>query len=197
MTKADVMTGTAARTVIDDDTMAWYAMRDIKRPNALNPAYKMLKLKGFEVFTPLKEVIVKRFKKKIIDKVPVIPDLLFVHSTRRLIDPVEYATPTLRYRFVRGGKYREATIVRDEDMNRFMAAVEGDPTAKYYTIGEMKPDMIGQKVHIFGGPLDGFEFPLLKLRGSRKKRVIVEIPSFIVAITEVKDFDYIQIVKEK
>ena len=31
----------------------WYAMRDLKRSNALLPAYKQLSQAGMEVFTPM------------------------------------------------------------------------------------------------------------------------------------------------
>ena len=45
--------------------------------------------------------------------------------------------------------------------------------------------MIGKKVKIIGGPLNGYEGNLLFIRGSRKKRLIVEIPGFLTAAVEV------------
>lgn len=182
---------------VDNDSMVWYAMCDLKRSNALDPAYKMLERKGFEVFTPLKKKVIMRKNVKIIDDVPIIQDLLFVHSKREHLDPIVAKTPTLRYRFLRGGKYQEPTIVRDDDMNRFIAAVKSTPSPKYYAVGELTPDMIGSKVHITGGPLDGLEVSLRKMRGSNKKRIIVEIPCFIAAVVEVVDFDYMSVVQEK
>lgn len=180
--------------LLDDDTLAWYAMRDLKRSNAIDPAYKMLKRKGFEVFTPMRPKIVQRKNTKRVEEVPVMQDLLFVHTTRKLLDPVEAVTPTLRYRFVKGGTYKEATIVRDEDMNRFITVVQSMPLLRYYALDEVTPDMIGCKVRIYGGPLDGLEVPLRKMRGSKKKHIFVEIPNCIAAVVELKEFDFLQIV---
>ncbi len=45
--------------------------------------------------------------------------------------------------------------------------------------------MYGRTVRIIGGPLNGFEGRLLSIKGMRKRRLIVEIPSFITAAVEV------------
>lgn len=181
--------------VVGDDDVAWYAMRDTKRPNALKPAYKMLTEKGFEVFTPMVQRVVKRHGRNEREEVPAIRDLLFVHDTRRNIDPIEAITPTLRYRFVKGGRYREATIVRDADMERFIAAVKSTPSPKYFQMGEITHDMIGRKVHVYGGPLNGLVAPLRKLRGAKKKRIFVELPNFLTVEVELTEFDYLQVVE--
>lgn len=43
-----------------ENTPTWFVMRDLKRPNALSPAWKTLPGMGFEVFTPLRTRIVMR-----------------------------------------------------------------------------------------------------------------------------------------
>lgn len=180
--------------VLDAEVTAWYAMTDLKRANALEPAWKMLAGKGFEVFTPMREKVVRRNNQKIVVKVPVIQDLLFVHGTRSRIDVVEMQTATLRYRFVKGGRYRQAVIVRDADMQRFIKAVSSTGSARFYDAGEITPDMVGRTVRIYGGPLDGYELPLRKMSGSKKKRVFVELPKFVTAEVELKEFDWLQFV---
>lgn len=187
--------GKATQEAVQDGDVVWYAMRDLKRPNALEPAYKMLQEKGFKVFTPMRKKVVVRRNVRVTAEVPVIQDLLFVRTSRKDLDPVEAATPTLRYRFVKGGRYREATIVRDEDMDKFITAVESTPSLKYYALEDITPDMIGRRVRVHGGSLDGFEVPLRKMRGARKKRIFVEIPSFIAAEVVLEDFDYLQFVE--
>jgi len=182
--------------VNDRDTLLWYAMRDLTRPNALNPAYKMLDDKGFEVFTPKEKRVRNVRGKRILEEVPVIHDLLFVHSTRNELDPVEAATPTLRYRYVKGGKYKQATIVRDADMDRFQKAVGNLRVLRYYSASEIKSEMMGRVVKVHGGPLDGREVQLRKLRGTKKKRIFVEIPDFIVAEVELTDYDYLELPKD-
>lgn len=173
----------------------WFVMRDLKRRNAKNPAYKMLRDESFEVFTPMKKCQTVRFGRKVIEDVPVIHDLLFVHSRRESLDHAVERTPTLQYRYLKGGGYREPAVVRDADMDKFVNAVNSTVTPKYYTPDELTPGMIGSRVRIIGGPLNGYEARLLNIRGSRKKRIMVELPGVIVAGVEVKP-EYIQIIKE-
>lgn len=175
--------------------MPWYVMRDLKRPNALIPAWKDLKERGFKVFTPMTERIVK--VKGRTERVvrPCLPDLLFVNSEREDLDPVVATTPTLQYRFVRGAAQATPMEVSAKEMERFIAAV-GDTditNVKYYNPDELTPDMYGKTVRIIGGALDGQTVRLLKLRGLRKKRIIVEIPFLITATVEV-DPEFIEII---
>jgi len=177
-----------------EEPLAWYAMGDLTRPNALDPAYKMLEREGFEVFTPKEKRIRKWRGQKLIEEIPVVHDLLFVHSTRIQLDPIVEGTPTLRYRFVKGGKYREPTVINDRDMQCFITAVTNMPVHRYFSADEIKADIVGQKVKIHGGPLDGMEVSLRKLRGTRKKRIIVEIPpKIIMSEVELTDYDYLEL----
>lgn len=52
--------------------------------------------------------------------------------------------------------------------------------------------MYGRMIRIEGGPLDGYEGRLLSIRGTRVKRLIVEIPGLLVAAVEV-DPKYIRL----
>ena len=55
--------------------------------------------------------------------------------------------------------------------------------------------MVGRAVRIIGGPLDGYEGRLLRLRGARAKRVIVELPNLIALAVEVQP-EFIQLISE-
>jgi len=177
-----------------ETTEAWYVMRDLKRPNALHPAYKMLEDLGFQVFTPLIQKVVRCGGGCRVREMPAIQDLLFVYSTKMRLDPVTLATRTLQYRYVKGGAYKEAMTVPTADMERFIAAVSSTPWPQYYAISEITPNMVGRKVRIHGGPLDGIEANVLNVRGARKKRIIVELPLLIAAVVEVTEADYIETV---
>lgn len=178
----------------EENTVAWYVMRDLKRPNALEPAYKMLEKTGLEVFTPLIQKVTKRGGRLQRKEAPAIHDLLFVHGTRQQIDPIERATRTFQYRYVKGGTYKQTMTVREVDMERFITAVRSTQQPRYYAIGEITPDMIGRTVRIHGGSLNGFEASLLKVRGTSKKRIIVELPLLVTAAVEVTGFDFIETV---
>ncbi len=162
----------------------WYAMRDFTRPNANLPAYKLLEQEGLEVFTPMKEQLKIKSGKRIRENVPVLHDLLFVHGIREEIDPIVDKTDTLQYRYKKGFQRTPITI-DEEEMQRFIHAVRASDRQKYFLPGELTPDMFGRHVSIIGGPLDTFAGKLLKLRGSKKKYLIVELTGLLSVGVEV------------
>ncbi len=171
----------------------WFVMRDLKRSNAKQPAYKLLNELKIKCFTPMiwKTFICKG--KRILKEVPFMQDLLFVYDSRRVLDPIVERIATLQYRFVKGGK-RMPMTVRTEDMERFIKAVSTMEHPNFYTPEEIKPSMIGKKVRIVGGPLDGYEGYLQKIQGSKVKHLFVELPNLLTAAVEV-DPEYIQVLK--
>ena len=52
--------------------------------------------------------------------------------------------------------------------------------------------MYGRRVRIVGGALDGYEGSLLSLRGTRVRRLLVEIPNLLAAAIEVSP-EYVQL----
>lgn len=177
-----------------NETIQWFVMRDLKRPNALRPAYLELSEAGFEVFTPMRNVLKVRKGVRQRAQIPFINDLLFVHSTRLALDPVVKSTPTLQYIFVRGAAANTPTVVREVDMNRFIAAVKTVDNPLFYSPAEITPQMLKREIRIVGGQLDGYEGKLVSVKGSKVKRILVEIPGFIAAAIEVEP-QYIQLIK--
>ncbi len=168
----------------EEKEICWYAMRDFTRPNAKMPAYKLLAQEGLEVFTPMKECLRIKNGGRIRENVPILHDLLFVHGIREDIDPIVERTETLQYRYKKGFQRTPITIEENE-MQRFIHAVRTSNQPKYYLPGELTPDMYGLQVHIVGGPLDTFDGKLLKLRGTKKKYLIVELQGLLSVGVEV------------
>ena len=168
-----------------NDRLQWFVMRDLKRRNAKLPAYKLLDGLVIKVFTPMVWRLVTRHGKCIKEEVPFMQDLLFVHDTRQAVDPIVEKYDTVQYRYVRGG-YKIPMTVREADMQRFIDAVNSAENPQYYTPEEITPDMIGRKVRIVGGPLDGYEGNLQKMQGARVKRLFVELPNLLAAAVEVQ-----------
>lgn len=169
----------------------WFVLRDLTRPNAKRPAYRLLEEKGIEIFTPMRWRLVERKGKRIREEVPLLHDLLFAHTTRTCKDPIVEEISTLQYRYLRGG-YRKPMTVGHAEMNRFICAVHSDDSPRYFLVEELTPAMYGRMIRIEGGPLDGYEGRLLSIRGARVKRLIVEIPGLLVAAVEV-DPKYIRL----
>ena len=176
----------------NEETIRWYVMRDLKRMNAKLPAYKLLEGKKMEVFVPLKCHLVTRQGVRIREEVPFIPDLLFVHESQKNLNAVVEKTPTLQYRWLRN-TWREPMTVTDADMERFIHAVNATESPKYYLPEEITPAMYGRKIRIVGGPLNGYEGGLVTVRGSKVKRLLVELQGFLAVGVEV-DPEYIQLI---
>lgn len=171
--------------------LQWFVMRDLKRCNAKLPAYELFKNLGIRVFTPMVWKLVVRHGKRCRVEVPFMQDLLFVHDTRLAVDPIVEKYNTVQYRYVRGG-YKVPMTVGEADMQRFIHAVESCENPRYYRPDEISADMIGKKVRIVGGMLDGYEGHLQKIQGSRVKRLFVELPNLLTAAVEILP-EYIQI----
>ena len=169
----------------------WYVMRDLKRHNALRPAYVMLEELGMRYFTPMTWRVSQRGGRSVRQRVPYMPDLVFVYDSRAVLDPIVEQVATFQYRYLRG-TYREPMTVRESDMERFMLAVSVSDEPRYYSPSEITPSMYRRRVRMVGGRLDGCEGYLLSTRGSRVRRLLVELPELLAASVEV-EADYIQL----
>lgn len=170
----------------------WFAMRDLKRANAILPAYKQLMEVGMEVFTPMATRFVVRDGKRIRVEVPVMRDLLFVNESRQNLDPIVAKTPTLQYRFKRGGKQGEPIVIPAEDMARFIGAVQVANSPKFYSAEEIGPLMCGRKIRMVGGALDGYEGILQTVRGSKTKHLVITLPSLLAVSVDIHD-EYVEV----
>ncbi len=173
--------------------MTWFVMRDLTRPNALSPAWKKLRETGFDVFTPMITRVVTRKGVSVRTEMPVIHDLLFVNSTRDVLDPVVDSIATLQYRFVKGGSYRQAMEVPDREMDNFIRAVGSVENPRYFSPAEITQSMIGRRIRVIGGPLNGLEGSLLSIKGLRKRCLLIGVADMITAAVEVSP-DFIEFI---
>ena len=174
-----------------DNEKQWFVMRDLTRSNAKLPAYKMLDGLKMENFTPkVKKIIIRHGKREYVE-VPFIHDLLFVHDTRLAIDPIVESVYTFQYRFLKG---RMPMTVREVDMERFIKTVESSDSPQYFRPEDITPDMRMRRIRIIGGPLNNVEGTLLTIRGSKVKRLLVELPTLLAAAVKIQP-KYIQLLK--
>ena len=184
------LTGSSV-TRFENDTFQWFVLRDLKRSNAKNPAYKLLRELNFEVFTPMTWKLVNLKGKQTPQEVPVIPSLLFVKTSKTCLDEVVSKISTLQYCYVRGNGH-VPMVVDDHEMSRFIHAVKTSKSPRFYSPDELTPSMAGKMVRIVGGSLDGYEGRLQKMQGSGVKRLFVEIPGLFAVAVEVQS-EYIQV----
>ncbi len=175
-----------------DNDVHWFVMRDRAPVITKQRAYQTLSSSGFEVFVPLEQKIKNEKGRRVRVEVPVIPDLLFVHSTKNILDPIVKNASSLRFRYAKGNPV--PMHVGENAMQQFIDAVESTPGVQYYTPEEITPSMYGQKVRIMGGCLKDMEGFLLASKGrNSKKRFIIEIPGLLAA-TVVVEKEHIQLI---
>ncbi len=178
----------------EEEAVRWYVMRDLKRPNAKHPAYRQLMEMEMEIFVPMRWHLSIHRGKHIREEIPFLRDLLFVHESRQRLDTVVERTPTLQYRWMRH-TWRQPMVVNEKAMERFILAVRTAKFPHYYLPEEITPAMCGRKIRIIGGPLNELEGSLLTIRGSKVKRLLVELPGFLAVGVDVKP-EFIQFVEE-
>lgn len=192
MCESSVMpVGSPETVVTGNDACQWFVMRDLTRPNAKQPAYKLLDGMNIRNFTPMVWKLMLNHGKRERRQLPFIHDLLFVYASRAELDSVVETTPMLQYRYLRGG-YKMPMTVRAADMQRFIHAVGFSSSPQYYRPDEVTPSMRNRRIRIIGGNLDGYEGSLITTRGSKVKRLLVEIPMLLAATVEVET-EFIQL----
>ena len=192
MCESSVMpVGSPETVVTGNDACQWFVMRDLTRPNAKQPAYKLLDGMNIRTFTPMVWKLMLNHGKRERRQLPFIHDLLFVYASRAELDSVVETTPMLQYRYLRGG-YKMPMTVRAADMQRFIHAVGFSSSPQYYRPDEVTPSMRNRRIRIIGGNLDGYEGSLITTRGSKVKRLLVEIPMLLAATVEVET-EFIQL----
>ncbi len=175
------------------ESLQWFAMRDLKRRHAKLPAYKLFESLKVQYFTPMVHRLVIVNGKRMNQEVPLMQDLLFVKDTREHLDSIVEKTSKLQYRYKIGVQHTPI-IVPTADMERFIHAVESGDNPKFYSPNEVTPDMRNRQIRIIGGQLDGYVGTLVTTRGSKTKRLLVELPTLLAASIEV-EAEYIQFVK--
>ena len=176
----------------------FYVLRDFARPNAKSPAYKQLQampeMEGC-VFVPLKQQMFVEFGKHIVRYIPYMPDLIFVHKPKEELDPIVRGMKLLQYRYVRGGKQYEAMSVCDKDFREFRDAIKQTESVEYFSYDEVPPEIYGKQIRIIGGRLNGFEGRLMSKRGSKTKRLLIDLQECNLSAAIQVESEYIQLVK--
>ncbi len=176
------------------DKNLWFVLRDLSRPNANIPGYKLLEKEEIKFFTPMHFVIKKKNGKNTRIKEPVLRSLVFAYSRKELLDTLTRKYQTLQFRYMYGHSINDPMIVPKDEMDRFIHAIESSYSEPiYYSMEDITADKYGKEVRIIGGNLDGYTGRLLRMRGSKVKRLLVELKGLFVAGVEV-DAEYIQFV---
>ena len=164
----------------------WYVLR-ISYGRAAK-ANEMLKAKGIETHLPLQTIYKEVNGKRKKQRVPMLPNFLFVHTTLPLLQSLlkspEYRTLMSFYydhfTTTEDGK-NPPLIVPTKAMDNFIRLTSIDDE-NIILIDEVNGNFkIGDNVRVIAGPFIGIEGKLTKITG--QKRVIVELPGLCSVAT--------------
>ncbi len=179
-----------------NEQRVWFAMRATYGRNM--DVKKKLDEAGFESFVPMRYVVaLDRRGRKTKKFVPVVRDLIFVHTDQASMYNLKEQCETLRNIYIPSEDGRKRpVVVPDDQMESFMKVTQTlSDGLLFFTPDELNLTK-GVKVRIHGGQFNGLEGRFIKVRGARDKRVVVEISGVIVVATCSLKCDLIEVLKD-
>lgn len=184
-TQSIILDVRSQRNTFDANTPVWWAMsapyqRELKAKAALDKL-------GIENFVPMRyQAVRKRTGSMARELLPAIHNLIFVRGSKPCVSQAKKDILWLQWLTRPEGGKNVPVTVPDKDMEQFIAVTNTYNEHLIY----IQPDEIdlrkGTPVRILGGPFNGFEGTFIKVKGSRKKRVVVMLKGIVgVAMAEI------------
>lgn len=157
-----------------EEPIKWYVLRAIFKKEI--EVRDDLRAKGIECFVPMRYVIREKQGKKVSVLVPAIRELVFVRSTQTLLKEYkDNAKNIVYFMTAKEGGGRKIIVVPPKEMDEFIRIAEHiEEDILYFRPEEIMLEK-GTLVRVHGGPFNGVEGTLLKVKGKRSKRVVVSI----------------------
>ena len=177
------------------ENVVWFAMRATYGRNM--EIKQKLDEAGVESFIPMRYVVaLDRRGRKTKKYVPVVKDLIFVHTDQASMHDLKQKHESLRNIFIPSEDGRKRpVIVPDDQMESFMKITKTlSDGLLFFTPDEVNLSK-GVKVRIHGGQFNGLEGTFIKVKGARDRRVVVEVSGVIVVATCSLKCDLIEVLK--
>ena len=178
MEQQKIIKDTNSKIEQEPEAKVWYAIRV-----TFNREMKVkddLDLRGIESFIPMKYVMGTRRGRRVKKLVPSIHNVIFFHIEPSLMKEYK-ATTKLPIRYIMNPATKKPVVVPEQEMKNFIAvAGTYEEQLEYIT---PKPGQFtrGDKVRILGGPFEGAEGVLQRVKGD--SRVIVTIKGLVAVAT--------------
>lgn len=178
MDQQEIIKDTKSSVAQEPEEKVWYAIRV-----TFNREMKVkddLDLRGIENFIPMKYVMGTRRGRRVKKLVPSIHNLIFFHIEPSLMKEYK-ATTKMPIRYIMNPATKKPVVVPEREMNNFIAvAGTYEEQLEYIT---PKPGQFtrGDRVRIMGGPFEGAEGVLQRVKGD--SRVIVSVKGLVAVAT--------------
>lgn len=156
----------------------WYAIRV-----TYNRELKVkddLDARGIESFIPMKQTLVVRRGRRVKRLVPSIHNLIFFHIEPSAMKQYK-ATTKLPVRYIMNPATKKPVVVPERQMNNFIAVAGSYDEQLEYVQYDARKFTRGDRVRIMGGPFEGAEGVLRRVKGNQ--RVVVSIEGIVAVVT--------------
>lgn len=178
-------------TLPEDKQPHWFVMRAFRNELSMEQLFQKHK---FRCFLPKREVIRHTRMGDIRTFVPVISTYIFVYSDYFTLRDFQQPLNITFNRIFGLSEGHNTMKVPDKQMEDFIrVATQHESDTRYYLPEELELQK-GQRIRICGGPFEGVEGDLVKIKGLRDKRLVLSIPG-IISISTAVQRTYIQLVK--
>ena len=162
----------------ESEEKVWYAIRV-----TFNREMKVkddLDLRGIDSFIPMKYVMTTRRGRRVKKLVPSIHNLIFFHIEPSLMK--EYKANTrLPIRYIMNPATKKPVVVPDKEMQNFIAVAGTYEEQLEYIVPKPGQFTRGDRVRILGGPFEGAEGILKRVKGD--SRVVVSVLGLVAIVT--------------
>ena len=159
---------------LSDNELHWYVANTCRQEKKIK---QRLDSMGIENFIPLQQIARKIHGVDKLIEVPVIPNLVFIHTTFKSCMSLiqEYA---FDMRYLRDRETGNFLIVPDKQMNDFMFLLDFSKEMVEVVNENLKK---GDKVRVIKGDFAGIEGELIRVKGH--KRVVVRLEGVVSLAT--------------
>ncbi len=162
----------------EPEAKVWYAIRV-----TFNREMKVkddLDLRGIESFIPMKYVMAIRRGRRVKKLVPSIHNLIFFHIEPSVMKEYK-ATTKLPIRYIMNPATKRPVVVPEREMNNFIAVAGTYEEQLEYLTPQPGQFTRGDRVRILGGPFEGAEGVLKRVKGD--SRVVVSVEGLVAVVT--------------
>ncbi len=169
---------------IKDNEVHWFVIGSLSLHKELKIRDDM-RMEGLDCYVPMRYEVktVRRQQERTLE--PAITGVIFVKSTLEILK--EYISRTKEHIYLRKSAFsnrQEYLTVNDKEMENFIRATEqSQENVTYFNPSEVTLHK-GDKIRVKGGLYDGIEGILTRIKGKKRKSLVVQIPGVAIAAIE-------------
>jgi transcription antitermination factor NusG len=171
---------------MDEKEIRWYVVGSVTRGRELRIRDE-LRRDEHECFVPLQYEVRKVRGQRQRTLVPAVTGLIFVRGTLEEVrEAIKFRHDGLYIRKSTFSNKEDYLSVSEHDMRNFIAVAEqAGEKISYYRPDEIQLQ-VGDKIRVNGGLYDGREGVILRIKGKRRRQLVVSIPGVIYAAVEME-----------